>query len=263
MTTVISTTETAGCDVTMRRILGRWSEATNWVRSAIWARTRSVVQPMVCLSGREPASISTITWANCLGSAVAWPAAGDSAVGPGAPAGAGAGRLTCGLVAAASRATGHAAPWVSQSYGGQPAGTATSRSPEDAAGPGGVGWPGAASGAGRDGLARSGQWPGRDGLARSGQWPGRGGLARSGQWPGRGGLAGNGRRVRREGARRHVSSSRSGECERPRTPWAAAFVSGSGWTRLYLRPPTFRRPAWLRSFHGVDERRSPSRRISV
>jgi hypothetical protein len=59
-------------------------------------------------------------------------------------------------------------------------------------------------------------WRGRGGLAGSGQWPGRGGLARSGQWPGRGGLAGNGRRVRREGARRHVSSSRSGECERPR-----------------------------------------------
>jgi hypothetical protein len=70
---------------------------------------------------------------------------------------------------------------------------------------------------------------------------------------GRGALAGSGRRVRREGARRHVSSSRSGECERPRTPLAAAFVSGSGWTRLYLRVPTFRRPAWLRSFHGVDE----------
>ena len=74
MTTVISTTETAGCDVMMRRILGRWSGATNWVRSPIWARTRSVVQPTVCLSGREPASISTITWANCLGNAMAWPA---------------------------------------------------------------------------------------------------------------------------------------------------------------------------------------------
>jgi hypothetical protein len=74
-TTVISTTETAGCDTTMRRILGRWSEASDWVRSPIWARTRSVVQPTVCLSGREPASISTITWANCLGNAPAWPAA--------------------------------------------------------------------------------------------------------------------------------------------------------------------------------------------
>ena len=73
-TTVISTTEAAGWDVTMRRILGRWSEASTWVRSPIWARTRSVVQPTVCLSGREPASISTITWANCLGNAVAWPA---------------------------------------------------------------------------------------------------------------------------------------------------------------------------------------------
>ena len=73
-TTVISTTEAAGCDVMMRRILGRWSEASTWVRSPIWARTRSVVQPTVCLSGREPASISTITWANCLGNAVAWPA---------------------------------------------------------------------------------------------------------------------------------------------------------------------------------------------
>jgi hypothetical protein len=59
--TVISTTEAAGCDVTTRLSLGLWSEASNWARSPIWARTRSVVQPMVCLSGREPASISTIT----------------------------------------------------------------------------------------------------------------------------------------------------------------------------------------------------------
>ena len=81
MTTVISTTEAAGCDVTMRRILGRCSEVTSRVRSPIWARTRSVVQPTVCLSGREPASISTITWANCLVNAVAWLAAGGSAVG--------------------------------------------------------------------------------------------------------------------------------------------------------------------------------------
>jgi len=34
-TTVISTTEAAGCDVTMRRILGRWSEASIWVRPPI------------------------------------------------------------------------------------------------------------------------------------------------------------------------------------------------------------------------------------
>jgi hypothetical protein len=60
-TTVISTTEGAGCDVTMRRILGRWPEASDWVRLPIWARTRSVVQPTLCLSGREPANISTIT----------------------------------------------------------------------------------------------------------------------------------------------------------------------------------------------------------
>ena len=73
-TTVISTTEAAGCDVTTRLILGRWSEASTWVRSPIWARTRSVVQPTVCLSGREPASISTITWANFLGNSVACPA---------------------------------------------------------------------------------------------------------------------------------------------------------------------------------------------
>ncbi len=158
-TTVISTTEAAGCDVTMRRILGRWSEATNWVRSPIWARTRSVVQPTVCLNGRAPASISTITWANRLGSAVAWPeeasrvrswpGAGRGAVGPGGPADAGSWRLTCGLVMAASRATGHAAPWVSQSYGGQPAGTAISRSPEGAGDSGGVCAPEEAGASGR------------------------------------------------------------------------------------------------------------------
>lgn len=134
MTTVISTTEAAGCDVTMRRIMGRCSEATNWVRSPIWARTRSVVQPTVCRSGRDPASISTITWANCLGNAMAWPGAGGSGVGPGALAGAVAWRGRCGLAVAASRATGHAAPWLSQSYGGQPAGTVTSRSPGNAGG---------------------------------------------------------------------------------------------------------------------------------
>ena len=171
MTTVISTTEAAGCDVTMRRILGRWSEATNWVRSPIWARTRSVVQPTVCRSGREPASISTITWANCLGNAVAWPGAGGSAAGPDALAGAGAGagagvgawRGICGLVVAASRATGHAAPWVSQSYGGQPAGTVTSRSPGNAGGSHGVGRSGGTSGShgvGRSGGTRGSRWPG-------------------------------------------------------------------------------------------------------
>ena len=79
MTTVISTTEDAGCEVMMRWILGRWSEASNWVRSPIWARTRSVVQPTVCRIGREPASISTITWANCLGNAAAWPVAPGAA----------------------------------------------------------------------------------------------------------------------------------------------------------------------------------------
>jgi len=100
----------------------------------------------------------------------------------------------------------------------------------------------------------------RGGAVRWNQWLARGGAVR---WNQRVALAGGGRRVRREGSRRHVSSSRSGECERPRTPLAAAFASGSGWTRLYLRPPTFRRPAWLRIFHGLDERRSPIRRISV
>lgn len=180
MMTVISTTEAAGCDVTMRRILGRWSEATNWVRSPIWARTRSVVQPTVCLSGREPASISTITWANCLGNAVAWPGAGGSAAGPDAMAGAGAWRGMCGLVAAASRAAGHAAPWLSQSYGGQPAGTVTSRSPGDAGGSLGLGWPGGTSGSGGVG------WPGAasgpdDGAGWPGAASGPGGGVR---WPG-------------------------------------------------------------------------------
>jgi hypothetical protein len=160
----------------MRRILGRWSEASSWVRSPIWARTRSVVQPTVCRSGRVPASISTITWANCLGNAVAWlapawpaapgvvpagaavparaavaaapggrsrPGAGSGAARPGGPAVASTWLLACGLVAAASRATGHAAPWVSQSYGGQPAGTVMSRSLEEAGGSGEVCWPGA------------------------------------------------------------------------------------------------------------------------
>ena len=178
MTTVISTTEAAGCDVTMRWILGRWSEATNRVRSPIWARTRSVVQPTACLSGREPASISTITWANCLGNAVAWPGAWGSAAGPDALAGAGTWRGICGLVVAASRATGHAAPWLSQSYGGQPAGTETSRSPEDS---GGAGWPGAASGP-DDGVG----WPAAasgpdDGVGWPGAASGPGGGA---GWPG-------------------------------------------------------------------------------
>src|SRR5580704_17232505 len=157
-TTVISTTEAAGCDVTTRLILGRWSEASTWVRSPIWARTRSVVQPTVCLCGREPASISTITWANFLGNAVLWPAllwpallwpallwpamlwsgASGGAVGRGGPAGGGAWWLMCGLVRGAARATGHAAPWVSQSYGGQPAGTVMRRNSEEAGYSGGV-----------------------------------------------------------------------------------------------------------------------------
>ena len=142
-TTVISTTEAAGCDVTIRRILGRWSEASTWVRSPIWAPTRSVVQPTVCLSGREPASISTITWANCLGNAVACPQAATARPGTAlaaVPAGAAVARSAgwsgeawrlaadVRLGRAAARATGHAAPWVSQSYGGQPAGTVMSRS---------------------------------------------------------------------------------------------------------------------------------------
>ncbi len=175
-TTVISTTEAAGCDVTMRRILGRWSEATTWVRSPIWARTRSVVQPTVCLNGRAPANISTITWANRLGNAVAWPeeasrvrswpGAVSGAAGPGGPAGAGSWRLTYGLVMAASRATGHAAPWVSQSYGGQPPGTVISRSPEGAGGSCGVRSP---EGAGGSGEVRSPEGAGgSDGV----RWPG-------------------------------------------------------------------------------------------
>ena len=128
-TTVISTTRAAGRDVMMRRILGRWSEASTWLRRSIRARTRSVVQGTICLGGREPASISTITWANCLGHAGmsegrTWPGAAGVAAGPAGPGGPGdpAGSaspggwlLTCGLAWAAARATGHAAPWVSQS----------------------------------------------------------------------------------------------------------------------------------------------------
>ena len=258
-TTVISTTEAAGCDVTTRLILGRWSEASTWVRSPIWARTRSVVQPTVCLSGREPASISTITWANFLGNAVAcpallwfalpcpaapWPAvlwtgASDGAVGRGGPARAGAWWLTCWL-GQGGRARHRARGAVGLAVVWRPA-----CGNRDEAQFGGGGRLGGSA------------------LAGGGRRLGRGALAGGGWRIGRGALAGGGRRVGREGRRRHVRSSRSGECERPRTPLAAAFASGSGWIRLYLRPPTFRRPAWLRSFHGLDERRFPVRRISV
>ena len=255
-TTVISTTEAAGCDVTTRLILGRWSEASNWVRSPIWARTRSVVQPTVCLSGREPASISTITWANCLGNAMAWPARAASwpacpgrAPGPTVPGGGGSGAVGPGgparcwrLVADVRLGRGRLARHRARGAVGLAVVRRPARGDRDEPQSGG---------GGRLGRVR---WPGRR-VTRAG-CAGRGRL-------GRGALAGGGRRVRREGPRRHVRSSRSGECERPRTPLAAAFASGSGWIRLYLRPPTFRRPAWLRSFHGLDERRSPVRRISV
>jgi len=58
---VISTTETAGCEVMTHWSLGRWSEVKSRVSPSTRARTRSVVQGMSCLDGREPASISTMT----------------------------------------------------------------------------------------------------------------------------------------------------------------------------------------------------------
>jgi hypothetical protein len=61
MTIVISTTDTAGCEVMMRWSLGRWPGVKSRVSPSTRARTRSVVQGMSCLDGREPASISTIT----------------------------------------------------------------------------------------------------------------------------------------------------------------------------------------------------------
>jgi len=37
----------------------------------------------------------------------------------------------------------------------------------------------------------------------------------------------------------------------------------SGCTWLYLRPPTFWRPGWSLTLHGLDKRRSRRRRIAV
>ncbi len=166
ITTVISTTRAAGRDVMMRRILGRWPAARAWLSRSICARTRSVVQETSCLGEREPASTSTITWANCLGHAAAaapstgwWSAlkAGDGPAGtsprPGARSACGLGPAGSRAAPAGSRADGHAGPCVSQSKGGQPAGTAMSR------GAGKTGkaswpWPAGRSGVRVDGMFR-------------------------------------------------------------------------------------------------------------
>ena len=63
-TTVISTTRSAGRDITMRAILGRRPAASSGARFPTRARTRSVASETSCRSGRTPASTSTITTAS-------------------------------------------------------------------------------------------------------------------------------------------------------------------------------------------------------
>src|ERR1700723_3105436 len=74
-TTVISTTRSAGRDITMRAILGRRPAASSGARIPTRARTRSVAMQTSCRSGRTPASTSTITTASCRGRAPTGPAA--------------------------------------------------------------------------------------------------------------------------------------------------------------------------------------------
>jgi hypothetical protein len=129
--TVISTTRSLGRDATIRVILGGRSEARYVASRPSWVRALSVVMGMSCLLGREPASVSTITRANCAGHAAVIPAAPGEPPGDEAFRGAvsrcavsrGAGARTLAafrdgrdrppLVAA--RVGWHAASWGSQS----------------------------------------------------------------------------------------------------------------------------------------------------
>jgi hypothetical protein len=136
MITVISTTRSLGRDATIRVILGGRSEVRYVASRPSWVLALSVVMGMSCLVGREPASVSTITWATCAGLAAVIPAA------PGEPPGGEAfrgavsrGAVSCGAVSCGTGArtlaafrdgrdrpplvaaltAWHAAPWVSQS----------------------------------------------------------------------------------------------------------------------------------------------------
>jgi hypothetical protein len=129
--TVISTTRSLGRDATIRVILGGRSEARYVASRPSWVRALSVVMGMSCLLGREPASVSTITRANCAGHAAVIPATPGEPPGDEAFRGAvsrcavsrGAGARTLAafrdgrdrppLVAA--RVGWHAASWGSQS----------------------------------------------------------------------------------------------------------------------------------------------------
>ena len=65
--TETSTTSSTGRDVRTRCTLGRCSAASRGPRRRMCARARSVVQGVIWLAGREPASVSARTWANWLG----------------------------------------------------------------------------------------------------------------------------------------------------------------------------------------------------
>ena len=65
--TETSTTSSTGRDVRTRCTLGRCSAASTGPRRRMCARARSVVQGVIWLAGREPASVSARTWANWLG----------------------------------------------------------------------------------------------------------------------------------------------------------------------------------------------------
>ena len=65
--TETSTTSFTGRDVRTRCTLGRCSAASRGPRRRMCARARSVVQGVIWLAGREPASVSARTWANWLG----------------------------------------------------------------------------------------------------------------------------------------------------------------------------------------------------
>lgn len=215
------------------------------MRRLIRSLTRSVVKGASCLGDRAPARISAITWANCLdhattGSAVpsaGWPAL-NVREGPGGSAFSAAprSRWAHGLGTDTSRAAGHAVPCTSQSYGGQPPGTSTRRSP-----------PKAGAGARPDGAADGGSAGGPALPAGGGE------VADLRDDP-----AGAGSGVRADGMFRLP-------VRRMRTTANAhggiRILSGCTW--LYLRPPTFWRPGWSLTLHRLDKRRSRRRQIAV
>ena len=112
-TTVISTTRTAGRDVTMRTSLGRRPEASSGARPRTRARTRSVASGTNCRPGRAPARTSTMTRASWRGHAVAGSAAaaGAASAVAGPAAAAGADRRRGGHFGGPARASAAAAAW--------------------------------------------------------------------------------------------------------------------------------------------------------